>query len=603
MENTITNIIEKYNNDPLRLMDILIDIQENFGFIGNDAVKEIALALNMSEVDVEQTITFYHFLSTEPRGKYAIYLNNSVVSIMYGQKTIKATFEKEVGISFGQVTADGSIGLFDTACIGMNDQEPAAIINNHVFTKLTPYRVREIVKSMRQGKDMDELINESYGDGKNHLPSLKSMVSSNIRRKGMVLSDNYVYGSVTKLMLPNLSPEAVIQEIKTSHIRGRGGAGFPTGLKWEFCRRAKGDNHFVICNADEGEPGTFKDRVILTEKPELVFEGMVLAGYAIGSDEGILYLRYEYRYMKEYLEDVISTMLKNNLLGSNIAGIDGFNFDIRIQFGAGAYVCGEESALLESLEGKRGEPRDKPPFPVEKGYLNQPTIINNVETFATAVRIVENGGEWFTQFGTEDSTGTKILSISGDCLFPGVYEVNWGFNVNDMLDMVGAYDVQAVQVGGPSGTLIGPDEFHRTLGYSDLSTGGSMIIFGMQRNLLQDVVLNFMEFFIDESCGSCSTCRNMPHVLKNKLEKIINGKGVKGDLADLKEWSKVLNASRCGLGQTAANPIISSLKNFRHLYENLLQRDKEFDQGFDLITSVQRSCKYVKRVPKFHPIE
>ena len=600
MENPVKQIIEKYGSDPNRLMDILIDIQELFGCIGTDAVKEIAKATGMSMADVQQTITFYHFLSTEQRGKYTIYLNNSAVAIMYGQKAIRDTFEKEVGISFGEVTEDGLIGLFDTACIGMNDQEPAAIINNRVFTRLTPYRVREIVQYMKESKDMDELINESYGDGKNHHPSLKSMVSSNIRRKGMILSDKYVAGSVIRDILPKISPEAVIGEIKHSHIRGRGGAGFPTGLKWEFCRRAKGDKHYVVCNADEGEPGTFKDRVILTEKPELVFEGMAVAGYAIGGDEGILYLRYEYRYMKDYLEGVLQGMREGGLLGKNISGIEGYNFDIRIQYGAGAYVCGEESALLESLEGKRGEPRDKPPFPVEKGYLGQPTIINNVETFATAVRIVENGGEWFTQFGTEDSTGTKILSISGDCMFPGVYEVNWGFNVNDMLDMVGAYNVQAVQVGGPSGTLIGPDEFHRTLGYSDLSTGGSMIIFGMQRNLLRDVVLNFMEFFIDESCGSCSTCRNMPEVMKNKLEKILHGNGVKSDLEDLKQWGKVLNASRCGLGQTAGNPIISSLKNFRHLYEELIQKDKEFDMGFDLEASVQRSCKYVNRVPKFH---
>lgn len=600
MEKLVKQTIEKYGSDPNRLMDMLIDTQEQFGYIGPEAVATLAHGLQLSQVDVEQTITFYHFLSTKPRGKYAIYLNNSAVAHMFGRDAIKDAFEREAGIRFGQVTEDGLIGLYDTACIGMNDQEPAAIINNKVFTRLTPYRVREIIRHMRLGKSLGELVNESYGDGRNQHPNLKTMVSSNIRRKGMILSDNYVMGKVLREVLPGISPEAVIAEIKHSHIRGRGGAGFPTGFKWEFCRKAKGEKHYVICNADEGEPGTFKDRVILTEKPELVFEGMALAGYAIGGDEGILYLRYEYRYMKDYLESVLQSMRFQQLLGTNIGGIEGFHFDIRIQFGAGAYVCGEESALLESLEGKRGEPRDKPPFPVEKGYLNQPTIINNVETFATAVRIVENGGEWFTQFGTEDSTGTKILSISGDCMFPGVYEVNWGFNVEDMLDMVGAYDVQAVQVGGPSGTLIGPDEFHRTLGYSDLSTGGSMIIFGKQRNLLRDVVLNFMEFFIDESCGSCSTCRNMPQVLRNKLVKILNGKGVKKDLTDLREWSKTLLASRCGLGQTAANPIVSSLKNFRHLYEELLQKDIEFDEGFDMKASVESSCKYVGRVPKFH---
>ena len=600
MKDTVKQIVEKYSKDKTRLMDILIETQEAFGFISSEAIEVMSVMLNMSKVDVEQTISFYHFFSTKPRGEYAIYLNDSAVAHMFGRQAVKEACEKETGIRFGEVTPDGKIGLFNTACIGMNDQEPAAIINNKVFTRLTPYRVGEIIRCIRSGCKVDELINESYGDGKNQLPSLRAMVSSNIRRKGMILSDDYVYGTVTSEVLPKMSPEAVIAEIKHSHIRGRGGAGFPTGLKWEFCRRSKGEKHYVICNADEGEPGTFKDRVILTEKPELVFEGMAIAGYALGGDEGILYLRYEYRYMKEYLEQVLDEMRNKNLLGKNIAGIEGFDFDIRIQFGAGAYVCGEESALLESLEGKRGEPRDKPPFPVEKGYLNQPTIINNVETFATAVRIVQNGGEWFTQFGTEDSTGTKILSISGDCMFPGVYEVNWGFNVNDMLNMVGAYDVQAVQVGGPSGTLIGPDEFNRTLGYSDLSTGGSMIVFGKQRNLLSDVVLNFMEFFIEESCGSCSTCRNMTQVMANKLKKILKGKGVVKDLEDLRSWSKVLQASRCGLGQTAGNPIISSLKNFRHLYEEFIQKEKDFDEGFDLVAAVQDSCKYVGRVPNFH---
>ncbi|MDA3942991.1 MAG: NAD(P)H-dependent oxidoreductase subunit E [Bacteroidetes bacterium] len=600
MKNTVNQIVEKYGSDPTRLMDILIDIQESAGYISKEAIGLLSQLLHMSQVDIEQTITFYHFFSSKPQGKYAVYLNNSPVAYMFGREAIKETLEKETGIKFGEVTADGLIGLYDTACIGMNDQEPAAIINNKIFTRLTPYRIREIIKHMREGKDMDELRNESYGDGKNNLPSLRSMVSSNIRRKGMILSDDYNSGTVTREILPKISPEAVIAEIKHSHMRGRGGAGFPTGLKWEFCRRAKGDKHYVICNADEGEPGTFKDRVILTEKPELVFEGMALAGYAIGGDEGILYLRYEYRYMKNYLHGVLQQMRDNGLLGKSISGIEGFDFDIRIQFGAGAYVCGEESALLESLEGKRGEPRDKPPFPVEKGYLGQPSIINNVETFATAVRIIQNGGEWFTQFGTDDSTGTKILSISGDCMFPGVYEVNWGFNVEDMLDMVGAYEVQAVQVGGPSGTLIGPAEFHRTLGYSDLSTGGSMIIFGKQRNLLKDVVVNFMEFFIDESCGSCSTCRNMTQVMNNKLKKILSGKGVEADLIDLKTWSKTLNASRCGLGQTAANPIVSSLKNFPHLYNELIQKDKEFDEGFDMEKSVQAACTFVGRVPNFN---
>ena len=288
-----------------------------------------------------------------------------------------------------------------------------------------------------------------------------------------------------------MTPEQVIEMVKDSNIRGRGGAGFPTGLKWEFCRRAAGDEKYIFCNADEGEPGTFKDRVILTQFPRMVFEGMIIAGYAVGATQGILYVRHEYRYLERWLESVLDGARRKIISGRASPAVEGFDFDIRIQFGAGAYVCGEESALIESAEGKRGEPRDRPPFPVEKGYRDKPTVVNNVETFCATVKIVLNGGEWYRSFGTKDSTGTKLLSISGDCMHPGVYEIEWGFSVNDVLDMVGGYDPQAVQVGGPSGSLIGPDEFDRTLSFSDLSTGGSLIIFGKQRDLLKDVVINF----------------------------------------------------------------------------------------------------------------
>jgi len=232
-------------------------------------------------------------------------------------------------------------------------------------------------------------------------------------------------------------------------------------------------------------------------------------------------LRHEYTYLKKYLENLLQGARDRNLLGKNIGGIEGFDFDIRLQFGAGAYVCGEESALIESAEGKRGEPRDRPPFPVEKGYLDMPTVVNNVETLCSAVKVLLNGGEWYTKFGTKDSSGTKLLCISGDCQYPGVYEVEWGFSVRDILEMVGTDEknIQAVQVGGPSGSLIGPDEFDRNLCFADLATGGSLIIIDNSRDLLTDIVLNFTEFFIEESCGSCSTCRNIPNLMKMKLEK------------------------------------------------------------------------------------
>jgi len=598
MDTWVKSILQKYNNDPTRLMDILIDIQDIYSYIPPEAVSLIAEKLNLSEIDVEQTISFYHFLSLEPRGKYRVYLNNSVVANMMGRKEVAETFEKELGIKFGEVTPDGLVGLFNTSCIGMNDQEPAALINNMVFTRLTPFRVKEIIRDMKAGKNVEEMYSASYGDGMNASELVRSVVTNNIRKIGPILDPSYKPGEAIKKIV-NMSPQDVIDEVKKSNIRGRGGAGFPTGLKWELCRKTPGEKKFIFCNADEGEPGTFKDRVILTELPHLIFEGMVIAAYAIGATEGILYVRYEYKYLKNYLERILQIAREKNFLGKNIAGKTGFDFDIRIQFGAGAYVCGEESALIESAEGKRGEPRDRPPFPVEKGYLDMPTVVNNVETLCSVVKIVLNGGDWFRSLGTSESSGTKLLSVSGDCRFPGVYEVEWGFTVNDILDMVGAVhsDVQAVQVGGPSGTLIGPDEFNRILGYEDLSTGGSLIIFNKSRDLFNDVVLNFTEFFIDESCGSCSTCRIIPTLLKYKLIKILNARGVKKDIDDMIEWSKVLKASRCGLGQTSANPILSSIKNFRHLYEEKIQKNVEYDTGFDIYKAIREACIATNRVP------
>jgi [NiFe] hydrogenase diaphorase moiety large subunit len=580
-------------------MDILLDYQAEEGYLSREIVGEIADILDMAEVDVEQTISFYHFFQAEPHGKYTVYLNNSVVSSMMGRETIASCFEDETGISFNSVSEDGRIGLFDTACIGMSDQEPAAIINGVVFTRLTPFRVRELVRDMKAGKSVEEMQVAGYGESMNDSAFLKTTIRNNIMKKGAVILSDYQYGSaLSNLKTGKLSPEDVIGIIRDSGIRGRGGAGFPTGLKWEFCRKVESDTRYIFCNADEGEPGTFKDRVILTEHPKLVFEGMTLAAYAVGATRGILYIRHEYRYMKKYLEDLLDHLREDGWLGRNIGGKKGFDFDIRIQFGAGAYVCGEESALIESAEGKRGEPRDRPPFPVEVGYLNKPTVVNNVETLCACVKIISNGVDWYRSLGTEKSTGTKLLCISGDCRFPGIYEIEWGFSVRDILDMVGTElrDVQAVQVGGPSGSCIAPEDFNRILSYEDLATGGSLIIFNNSRNLLKDVVLNFMDFFIDESCGSCVPCRALTRMYRINLEKIIAGHGKKKDLRDMLDWALMMKANRCGLGQTAANPILTTLKNFPEIYESLISgEDGGFVSSFNLNEAVRDYCEAAGR--------
>ncbi|MCD4771793.1 MAG: NAD(P)H-dependent oxidoreductase subunit E [Bacteroidales bacterium] len=597
MKTNVNSIIGKYNNDKTRLMDILIDIQAENGFIPSETIDEVAGLLCISKVDVEQTLSFYHFFTDKPRGEYQVYLNNSAVANMMGRAEIAKTFEEEVGNRFDAANQNGKIGLYSTACIGMNDQEPSAIINGKVFTQLTADKVKAIVADMKAGKAIEEMNNE-YGDGQNASELVKSMVLNNIRKRGKVLFSEYNPAEGLKKALA-MTPEEVIEEVKKSTIRGRGGAGFPTGLKWDFCRRSEGEAHYVLCNADEGEPGTFKERVLLTEYPQLIFEGMTIAGYAIGANEGILYLRSEYVYLKEYLEHILQKLRDENLLGNNIAGKDGFNYDIRIQFGAGAYVCGEESALIESAEGKRGEPRNRPPFPVQKGYLDQPTVINNVETLCSVVKIIQKGGDWFTMMGSKESAGTKLLSISGDCKYPGVYEIEWGTRVRDVLELAGADDdIQAVQIGGPSGACVSSKDFKRNISFEDLPTGGSLIIIGKERNLLKDIVANFTDFFIEESCGSCVPCRALTVIMKNKLDKILAGKGVQSDLADLENWgAKMKIANRCGLGQTAANPILTTLKNFREKYEELLIKDREFETGFDLEAAVAESCEVVGRTP------
>jgi [NiFe] hydrogenase diaphorase moiety large subunit len=597
MTPTVQSILQKYRYNRGRLMDILLDVQAANLCISDEAVAEIAEGLETSKVDIEQTRSFYHFFSSKSVGKYAVYLNNSVVACMKGREAVVRAFEEAAGIKFNNVTADGLIGLWDTSDIGMNDQEPAALINGEVFTNLTSDIAEDLIASFKAGAEVKSLITK-YGDGNNAHPLVQSMVQNNLKKPGSVIFTDYEVGSAIRKAL-NMTPDQVIEEVKRSNLRGRGGAGFPTGLKWEFCRRSKSEIIYLACNADEGEPGTFKERVILTEKPYQLFEGMVLAGYALGAREGILYLRQEYRYMKNFLESVLDDMRNRNLLRHNIAGKLGFNFDIRIQMGAGAYVCGEESALLESLEGNRGEPRNRPPFPVQKGYKMMPTVINNVESLSSVVKILLHGADWFRALGTRESAGTKVLSISGDCDFPGVYEVDWGVSINHLLQMAGARHVQAVQVGGPSGICIPPSQFDRKIAFEDLATGGSIIIFGQSRNILKEAVLNFMDFFIEESCSSCAPCRSLTVILRNKLQKILDGYGTRNDIKELQDWAKYMKlANRCGLGQTAANPILSTIENFRPLYEDLV-REEEFVSTFNMEAAVADSCEYVGRIPKF----
>ncbi|MFO7649939.1 MAG: NADH-ubiquinone oxidoreductase-F iron-sulfur binding region domain-containing protein [bacterium] len=360
----------------------------------------------------------------------------------------------------------------------------------------------------------------------------------------------------------SMSRTEVIRTVRESGIRGRGGAGFPTAVKWNLCGVAQSDKKFIICNADEGEPGTFKDRVLLSERPDLVFEGMTIGGYAIGANVGVLYLRAEYTYMREGLELVLEKRRKAGLLGKNILG-SGFDFDVEIRMGAGAYVCGEETALIESLEGNRGEPRNRPPYPVNTGLVGAPTSVNNVETLIACAHILAKGPEWFKRLGTEVSTGSKLLSVSGDCAKPGVYEVAWGTSVAELLKLVGGENAKAVQVGGASGRTVPRDGFGRKLGFEDLATGGSVIVIGPTRDML-DVVENFLEFFVEESCGQCTPCREGNSKLLEGVRLLKVGRCSSSYLRELQSLGRTMQAaSKCGLGQSSANAFLDITEFFR----------------------------------------
>jgi len=592
----IKAIAETEGNKRTRLINVVRKVQSAYGQVSEQMIDMIAQTLEISRIEVEGVVSFYHFLSEKSTGRVPVYLNSSAVSEMMGFEEVKKAFEESAGIKFGQVTADGLLSLSETSCIGMSDQEPAALIAGKPFVGLNAAKARKIVAGIKAGKSVQALVDEmGYGDGNNAHPLVRSMVNNNLRKKGPVLFGEMARGAAIRKAV-NMTPQEVIEQIKAAKLRGRGGAGFPTGMKWEFCSRSKGSRRYVFCNADEGEPGTFTDRVLLTENPDLVFEGMTLAGYAIGSPKGILYLRQEYQYLQAFLEDVLEQRRKAGLLGKDVAGKAGFDFEIRIQIGAGAYICGEESALINSTEGKRGEPRDRPPFPVQEGYKGQPTLVNNVETLAVCARIVEMGPQWFIDQGTNVSSGTKLLSISGDCKRPGVYELSMGISIRMILSIVGADDALAVQVGGPSGSCIGDKDFDRKICFDDMPTGGAMMIIGPQRDLLK-VVHNFMRFFVEESCGWCVPCRVGNQMLEAKLRKIFEGHGTRKDLDDLAGWGKIIkSASRCGLGQTSPNPILTTLANFRSRYEELIKED-EYLTGFDLEAAVADACDATGRTP------
>ena len=574
-------IISNHGHDASNLLQILVEMQECYGYIPQQSISYLAVQLDIPRVRIESVASFYSFLHLQPHGEYRVLFSDNITDRMLGNQALMEAMCHQLWVQPGKVSEDHLVSIDTTSCTGMCDQGPAVLVNGHAITRLTHQRVQEISQLVRNRTPLSEWPADFF------------RVEVNIRRSGLLLDNKLAPGDVMSAALP-LGSENIIDAIKQSNLRGRGGAGFPTGLKWQATRNATGDKSYVVCNADEGEPGTFKDRVLLTNQADLVFEGMTLCAMAVGAKQGFLYLRGEYRYLFKPLLAVLQRRRDINLLGENILGKTGFDFDITIHLGAGAYICGEESALIESLEGNRGVPRNRPPYPVTHGYLQQPTVVGNVETFCQAAVALHMGVDKYRAIGTEKSSGSKLISVSGDCPQPGIYEYPFGVSVREVLQDCGAVNTLAVQISGPSGICIGESEFGRRLGFEDLPTAGAFMVFDDSRDMFE-VARNYVHFFAHESCGFCTPCRVGTSMLKQTMDKIATGHGTRYDLREVENLDRVLQTtSHCGLGRTACNPVLHTLKHFRPAYESRL-KSLDFEPAFDLDDALARARQMTGR--------
>lgn len=573
-------ILQRYQYSPNNLLQILIAVQEKWRHIPAEVIDVLCVELDVPRAKIEGVASFYSFLHLQPCGEYRVLFSDNITDRMLGNQDLLDSLCRQLWVEADKVSEDGLVSVATTSCTGMCDQGPALLVNNRAVNRLTEQRITEIAELIRERVPLAAW------------PSAFFAIEDNIQRKDSLLGDDYPAGAALTALLAQ-GAEQILEEVKLSKLRGRGGAGFPTGKKWELCRQAPGE-HYVVCNADEGEPGTFKDRVLLNSYADKVFDGMTLAARVINAQRGFLYLRGEYRYLLEPLQAVLARRRKQKLLGHKILGLTDFHFDIEIHLGAGAYICGEESALIESLEGKRGTPRNRPPFPVTNGYLDQPTVVDNVETFAAASLIALHGGAWFATQGTEVSSGTKILSVSGDCARPGIYEYPFGVTVAQVLLDCGAVDTQAVQISGASGVCVAAHEFERRIGFEDIPTAGAFMVFNHSRDMFE-VARNFVHFFAHESCGFCTPCRVGTPLLSNLMDKFAHGHGSAYDFAEIEKLDGLLlSMSHCGLGHSACNPVLDTIAKFRPAYEKRMQHS-HFIPAFDLDRALQQARQMTGR--------
>jgi NADH-quinone oxidoreductase subunit F len=572
----------RYPQKRSALVPMLLYAQDEYGFISDAMIAEVARRLHLNTLQVTETLAYYSMLRRRPAGRFHVQICTNVSCMLRGGQRLLEHAKRRLEIGHKEVTKDGVFSLEEVECMGACTGAPAMQINYDFYEELTPGKFDRIIEELDAGRKAAAAPRTTGALHERHpaeTPVISKRWGITDSQKIEVYRKHEGYAALEKA-LREMTPQSIIEEVKKSNLRGRGGAGFSTGMKWSFVPKDSSKPKYIICNADESEPGTCKDRPLLEMDPHQTIEGTILAGRAIGARRGFIYVRGEYRYVQEIVDQAIEEAYAAGFLGENILG-SGFDFDLCTHTGAGAYECGEETALMESLEGKRGYPRIRPPFPAVVGLYGCPTIINNVETLSSVPAVIREGGEAYAGRGTPKNGGTRLVAVSGHVNRPGIYEVPLGFNMKRFLEEVacgvrGGKKLKAVIPGGSSCPVLRADEIDIPMDYDSLAKAGSMLGSGGmvvmdEETCMVDLARRIMRFYAHESCGWCIPCREGTSWLRKMLDRFHAGAGCAEDITLIGELAKnMLGRTLCPLGDAAALPTISIVAKWKHEFEEHL---------------------------------
>lgn len=546
-----------------QLLPVLLDVQRMYGYLPEPVLEHVGQHLKVPLAEIHGVIEFYTMLYKHPTGRTIVRICTSPMCAQAGGKDALVAACRHLNVNLDEPNMNGSHMVEEVACLGLCDHAPAALVGETPVAAIDPLKPGLWIEQPQEAP-----LGVIGGE-----PRWLTGRCGEIDPTDLVAFESRGGFVGLRRALVEMKPGEVTEEVKASGLVGRGGAAFPTGLKWEFAAATDQENRFVVCNADESEPGTFKDRVLMEGDPLFILEGITIAAYAIGARQGYIYVRGEYPRVQRILQDAIGVARQGGYLGEKILGSD-FSFDVELRSGAGAYICGEETALFESIEGKRGYPRLKPPFPTTHGLFGQPTVINNVETLCAAAWIIANSPQAYRSIGTEKSPGSKLFCLSGDVAHPGVYEVPFGTPLGDLLELAGGVqgELQAILLGGAAGAFVGPDQLDLRMDFEAMHTAGLSLGSGVvmainQTRDLRRTLLGLAYFFAHESCGKCFPCRLGTQRQLDITAKVAEKNASKAEVAALKDIVFAMtNASLCGLGMTAGTAILSALEKWPELF-------------------------------------